>query len=267
MEIGILDGMEQENQFPICVLNQQQNAEGEDNGEHEHVSETEEADDFMDEHALTAQHWVSEYIAFWRNMDLYDFGLLMMSITINNGTWGIEAIVIFYYVLFMMNRYNEDIIYCTFMLFCVVLVFGVVNLIIPRLIQRIIPNYIWLMIIASFCMILVGLFGGLLTDRKYNIDIEYYWIFSICLGVLLGMVSMVSEMCILELQPTDHVGKVTGMKDCLKYIFRGGGIAIVGLFWHSPNYEAIWFGVALFSIISCTVCCIMWFMVKCGKKR
>ena len=271
LKVGILDDMEKEEQFPIC----EREHAGTCNSDNENMNDSETEDlipDSHDDSTSTQMYflsfWFMQYISFWNNMSLSDFGLLMNSIIINQTMWAIEAIVITYYVLFIINRYNDkSIIYCTLMLSIFVLIFGLVNLFIPRLIKKVVPNHVWLMIFSSFLCIIVGIFGGLFTYHDINgIGIECYWLLSIFLAFVLGSTSILSEMCILELQPKEHIGKVTGMKDGIKMLFRGGGIVIVGLFWHSPYYEALWFGIAVCSIVSFVVSLAMWVIMKRSPK-
>eukprot|EP01083_Nonionella_stella_P012863 36315_1 len=225
MDVGVIKHLQKDEQFPVCLLSESTFATSDDSN---------------------ASHWVFEYISFWKNMPLFDCALLMTAIMTNNATWGIEAIIIFYFILFMISRYSTDIVYSTFMLFALVFMFGLMNLIIPRLIKRVIASYVWIMVVSSFMGMLVGFIAAWNPANTVNC----FWAYSVAVGVLLGITSILSEMCILELQPKQHIGKVTGMRDCIKYLFRGASIAVVGSLWHGPNYEALWLGIAVCSAIS-----------------
>ena len=183
---------------------------------------------------------------FWSELELYDIIILLNCILINDITWAIEAIVIFYYVLFMIYRYNTSIIYCTLMLLQFTIIYGIINVLMPRLIKRVIPSYIWIIIVCSF--ILSGF--AILCSMQFNI-LENYWYYNVFAGLLFGIISILSEMCILELQPTKHIGKITGIKGLAKYFLRSITILLIGLFWTGPYYKALWYGISILSFVQC----------------
>ena len=255
--------MEEDEQFPICLLTMKQEKEKTDDSD----DTTSETETFLNGEVITNSNWVStiiESVSFWKGMSLYDFGLLMSSILINNVTWAVESIFIFYYVLFMKYRYDKNIIYCTIMLFSIIFMYGMPNLIIPRLIKKVIPNYIWLMWLSSFIMIFPGIIGGILTYLE-DVGVVWYWVISVPGGLLLGMASILSEMCILELQPKEHIGKITGWKDGIKMALRGASIGFVGIFWKSPYFESLWFGWAVCSVLCCVISSVVWIMLRIHK--
>ena len=195
------------------------------------------------------QNPVINYFKFWYNLPSYDLWMLLNAIIMNNAAWAIEAIVIFYYVLFMVNRYDTDIVYSTFMLVELTVIYGVTNLLVPRMINRILPKYVWIITITSGLLLLVCI----LCVMERNL-LVYYWVYDIFIAVLFGVISISSEMCILELQPKQHTGKVTGLKGCIKYIFRGSSTGLVGLFWlQETNYSSLWYGVGI-------LCCIVFIL-------
>ena len=91
-------------------------------------------------------------------------------------------------------------------------------------------------------------------------QLVYYWIYDVLIGILFGICSMSSEMCILELQPKQHTGKVTGFKGFVKYIFRGFFMALVGMFWTQPLYNSLWYAFAISSIMVMTLSILMLIM-------
>ena len=262
LNVGILDNLEQHEQFPIT---QQENDEIVSESDSDHNIENDERSSFIDHQIVTTTNSIIDVVAFWKNMSRYEFGLLSSSIIINNLTWMIETIFIFYFVLFITYRYDKNIIYCTMMLVLIISTFGIIMLLTPIFIKIIIPKYIWLMILSSFILGSAGIFGGFLAlDEETHII--WYWILCALGGFLLGLISILSEMCILELQPKEHIGKVTGWKDSMKMAFRGLGVGIVGFFWIDPYYEAIWFGIAAGAILCCILSFIIWTMIGFSKK-
>ena len=68
-----------------------------------------------------------------------------------------------------------------------------------------------------------------------------YQLFNITCGLPLGVLSMTSEMIILEIQPTTASGKISGAKGLLRNWLKAIALLLVGLFWditHNSFYYA-----------------------------
>merc|ERR1712048_252321 len=112
----------------------------------------------------------------------------------------------------LINIYNASILYGILMFIEFAVIFGVTTLIVPLILKRIIPTHIWVMTLCSA----IGAFVCVFCTSKINHILEMHWLYNVGIACSFSVVAMVSEMCVLELQPEKHSGKVTGLKDGLK---------------------------------------------------
>ena len=80
-----------------------------------------------------------------------------------------------------------------------------------------------------------------------------YWLFNITSGIPLGLLSMTSEMIILELQPTEAAGKISGAKGLLRNWLKAIALLLVSIFWdisHNSFYYVA--GISLILGLLCT---------------
>ena len=249
--VGIIDTLSEDEQFPVCVtLNKVQN-QNEDNTEND-INKA--RDKLMDS--------VRNYLHFWSKMPSYELWMLLISICMENLAWCMEAIITFYYILWMKNRFGADLVYGTLMMLYLVVIFAVVNVVIPIVISRIIPKYIWVICIACILQICVCVAAAMEFNEKI-----YYWIYNGIIGILFAIILRASTMCVLELQPKEHTGKVTGLNVFIAFIFRGATIALVGVFWMGPYYSSIWYGIATLSCIILVLSVIMIVMNKTSRSH
>ena len=91
---------------------------------------------------------------------------------------------------------------------------------------------------------------------------EYFWIYNGIEGILFAIITRASEMCMLELQPKEHIGKVAGLAGFLGYVFRGLIIGFVGVFWIGPYFSSPWYGAAGVSSLILLLSIIMIMMTR-----
>lgn len=233
--VGINKSMPDDEQFPAC-LNIQKIQDQND-------KEDDTTDTTANNKLVTS---IRSYLQFWSKMPTQDLLQLLIAICMENLSWCIsmETIITFYFILFMKNRYSADIMYATSLMLYLVIAFAVVNVVIPMIIKRIIPKYIWLISLSCLLQICICT----LAAMRFNQEI-YFWIYNGVIGILFTIISRASTMCVLELQPKEHTGKVTGLNVFIAFIFRGISIALVGAFWNHPYYSSIWYGNAVISFL------------------
>merc|ERR1711971_854216 len=127
---------------------------------------------------------------------------------------------------------------------------GVTNLMVPKCIPRILPNFVILIIVSSamLCVLSLGL-------TLHNNDILIFWLGVVPFGVLFGVasVAIVSEMVILETQPKRHSGKVSAAKTSLKVAMRSFAAMLTGLFWFAISCIGVLI-YALSMVMTVTAC-------------
>ena len=130
------------------------------------------------------------------------------------------------------------------MLTLMTICFGITNIIIPKVIDRIIPKYTILIAISS-----ILLSGGCIAFTLVSHQMRI-WILTPFAGGLFGATCISSEMCILEIQPKQHSGKVNGIKSSLKALLRAFGVLGVGVCWDTDiGGDALWYGSAICALL------------------
>ena len=86
-----------------------------------------------------------------------------------------------------------------------------------------------------------------------------FWIYDILFGGLWGVLSMLLEFMVLEVQPTAYLARIAAIKGILVQICVGFGVVCVGLLWHlSYNWfwfvQSIWLAVSLLLLVILVVC-------------
>eukprot|EP01084_Bolivina_argentea_P311069 538393_1 len=86
--------------------------------------------------------------------------------------------------------------------------------------------------------------------------IYLYWIWAIFIGIATGVLCIATEICLLELQPKKHVGKINGLKTLFRYGFLAATTALIAFYWEINNHIWFWYFQAftfIFGLISVTI--------------
>jgi len=76
----------------------------------------------------------------------------MLAMTQNNLCWTFEAVLVFYFALFMTEKFETTLVVTSTMLTVMTICYGITNIVIPKVIARIIPKYTFLITIASISL-------------------------------------------------------------------------------------------------------------------
>ena len=134
------------------------------------------------------------------------------------------------------------------MLFCITLFIGITTITLPKLIPRIISNYLFVVTLSAISFIIILVFVTVYNLNE-NPSIIPYWAINPFSGIAFGVMHISTEMCILELQPKQHAGKVNGIKEAINVICRIPAIFFVGLFWDDTDGNSCWIGAMICCII------------------
>ena len=90
-----------------------------------------------------------------------------------------------------------------------------------------------------------------IDNNNDDIDIAFFWVYSIILGFFTSILFMTLEAFIIQIQPKHISGKIQGLKLCLNFICEAISASIVGILWNY-SIEYIWYVPAIsFSITIC----------------
>eukprot|EP01083_Nonionella_stella_P090861 253933_1 len=132
--------------------------------------------------------------------------------------------------LYMLDRFGLSVFLTTTQIIAAAISFGVLSFIMPDYVKQLslakkyalaLPFYV--IIIAMF------MFAIPLTEKKY---IYLLWVWLFILGTCLGALFVISELCILELQPKQHTGKINGIKTAIRFAVAAVVAALIAYFWN-----------------------------------
>ena len=187
--------------------------------------------------------------------------ILALAVVQNTVCWAVELTMVFFFAAFILARFAVPLWHSALMLAMMTASFGVTNIALPKLVERIIPNFV--VLIAASSALLCAVF--VVLARHAN-DVVVYWLLAPLWGALFGVASIASEMAILEAQPKKHSGKVSGAKSALEQLCRAVAVLVVGVCWDDEYGDSLWIGCAIMSAIVACLSVLMQLVIRTGQK-
>eukprot|EP01083_Nonionella_stella_P074815 203053_1 len=240
--IGLVHGKEDDEQFPIC-MNVNANA-----GPYENK-------------------WYKV-----PQLSSYEWFMLLCILFINSSVSVGESAFVVYYSLYVVQVLRSNVIVGTCGILILSVAFIIGNLVVPKWINpnedskcKLIKDKYFVMILCLMVLILhmVYLF-------PFNRTIPMYCVFDFTCGFAIGVLSMASEIIILEVQPTEDSGKVSGAKGLIRNWLIAVASLIIALWWdREPNslyfVLAASFGIAL--LLTLAMVAAKWLMKRKRKEN
>eukprot|EP01083_Nonionella_stella_P043815 118252_1 len=196
---------------------------------------------------------------------------MMTNITISNACLiGIEGIVSTYYLVYCKKEFNDSIIVSTMQIALFVSLFVVSSVATPPLFKCCYKR----MNVATelqnksynveYCVLFIG--------HLINIPLWLYiwqrvqqnniiWALMIIAGIGLGFTNMTQEIMLLEIQPKQHAGKISGAKTMARMFLKAFGCLAVGVLWTRQVYWFLWV-MGYMYVISLSLTFVMFFTQK-----
>eukprot|EP01084_Bolivina_argentea_P306020 528728_1 len=148
-------------------------------------------------------------------------------------------IVTFQFIsVYMFDRFGLSVFWSTSQIISGIVPFGVISFILPdytknwkRINKYLICTPLYIIDIVIFVVVIP------LSDVKH---IYLFWVLWPILGSVQGALFVISEICILELQPKQHSGKINGIKTAGRFGVGAIVAALVAYLWNT-GVEHVWF--------------------------
>eukprot|EP01084_Bolivina_argentea_P085904 155290_1 len=205
---------------------------------------------------------------FWKEISMYHWYGIISIIVERAILIRLESLFIVYYIPFMLRKLdksNKDykkqnvVLLCTLqiMVMSVAFIISTVliskyNHLLPTLYKYINPNL--LIIILALLTIFTN---SIFTINDTNIDFYLYFVFAAITGTCLGFSIIILDFLLLDIQPPQHAGKISGIKGLVKYIVAGLFLALVNWYWKFTENSMI-YSVILGDVIIIVLSCISW---------
>eukprot|EP00483_Globobulimina_turgida_P003044 UN03049 len=183
----------------------------------------------------------------------------MINILIANACLlGIEGVAATYFLIYCKKELNEAIIVSTMQLAAFMLFFIIASVVTPPLLKRF-PN-------CEYVVLFIGHVTGIplwwfVFQRIQNVQ-YMRWLFLCVAGIGLGVTNMTQEVMLLNLQPKQHAGKVSGAKMMARKFLKAFACLAVAILWTHQIYWFLWVIGCLYAI-SLLLTLIMFFAQKC----
>eukprot|EP01084_Bolivina_argentea_P061548 112494_1 len=201
----------------------------------------------------------------------YSTWFLMFNITTANACLlGTEGIMATYYLVYCNEQFNQRIIYSTVQVSMFVLLFVGCSILTPPLLKRCYGKNA--LTKKSYKYEYIILFVG----HFINIPLWFYvcqrlepnhifrWIIIPLGGIGTGFTNMTQEVMLLDFQPKQYAGKVSGAKIMSRQFAKAIGVLCVGILWqHNLNWF-LWV-IGCFWSISLLLTVIIFITHKCNK--
>eukprot|EP00483_Globobulimina_turgida_P005894 UN05904 len=140
--------------------------------------------------------------------------------------------------LYMISRYNLSLFWISTQIIAGSIAFVVVSVIMPNYIQTLSLKRKYLLATPFyFILVIIYMFSVPMTNKSM---IYLIWIWWFVQGGVVSMLFVIEEICIIELQPKLHTGKVNGLKTALRFGISCILSSLVAYFWNTGS-EHIWF--------------------------
>ena len=209
---------------------------------------------------------VEHFTTKWDYLSKYEWYLLFIILFQNCMGMGIQVCVVYYYAAYMEDLYNSTVIVSTsqIAIFC----FGIVSG--TQIIKYYASNntnldsfFAPIVIISYVVAILynVLLYPNLplwINSDMTNIIVCYFA--SLGYGLTIGILMMITELRLLELQPKEISGRIVGIRGFFRGLTEGTMMLLIGQFWEYGNdYAWFWYiqaascGIGIICVIAMSI--------------
>eukprot|EP01083_Nonionella_stella_P040245 109344_1 len=204
LTIGMMDG-EEDRQFPICL-----NTTG------------------------TKDKWYK-----LPQISAYEWFMLLSMMLINSTVSIGETAFVIYYTLHVVEELHGNVLIGTCGIVVIAVGFILGNLIVPKWFNSNAESKTLSLVRNKYVAVIVSLLILILHTVylfPFIPSITLYWVLDFTVGLPLGILSMASEMIVLEIQPTKDSGKISGAKGLLRNCMVAVALLIIALYWdRAPN--------------------------------
>ena len=237
LQVGLMEEKEDSEQFPICL-------------ERLRINNSVAASD--PEISADEIKWYT-----LPKLSGYEWFMILNILYINTTPIIAEICWVVYFAIHVVEDLDGNIIVGTSQLMVVAITFISGNLLINKWCssnlvsnESIFKNKYLIMSIALISLISLGM-----VFFPFIPSINMYWLFNFISGLSLGILSMTSELILLEIQPTKESGKISGAKGLLRNWLKAIALLLVSIFWeYSHN--------SFFYVAGCS--CIMGLLCTSG---
>ena len=205
--------------------------------------------------------------------------LIFLSVLISNLIYCNEFIQLYYYTVYMNDKYNQTVLISILQLSieCISLVFAAQFVkILDKKYQNYKSNYFkqnskhynkykfdlthsnWLVMCVLIASIIGAIFSFIIipnNDVFFNLNFQIsFWFWSIIMGIYFGLTWITQDMVLLLVMPSKMAGKVYSGSSLMRYVIGGTALLSMGILW---EYSHEWFFYLQGILYSLTVVVIL----------
>eukprot|EP01084_Bolivina_argentea_P084686 153116_1 len=188
----------------------------------------------------------------------YSWFLMITTLIANACLLGIEGVTSTYYLLYCDQEFDENIITATMQIALYVLLFITACVITPPMLKCLNKrngnensvgkksyNYEYIVLLVGHCINIPLYF---FIWQRVQHEGYMRWVMMCFAGIGLGVTNMTQEVMLLEFQPKQHAGKVSGAKTMARQFMKAFACLAVGVLWIKQVYWFLWVMGYLFAI-------------------
>eukprot|EP01083_Nonionella_stella_P139812 427287_1 len=261
--LGLLVGDEDKKQFPICLNRFICTNAPELPGDYHNGDESVDIDKKSTNNCASTQDLPQKAETSAANkskwytlpqLSGYEWFMLISIILINSTVSIGENAFVIYYSLYVVEELHSNVIIGTCGVVVMAVGFMIGNLVVPLWFKSSTDSKEEAPLIRNKYFVVVVCLMVLLLHTTYlfpfHASISLYWFLDFTVGLPLGILSMSTEIIVLEIQPAKDSGKISGAKGFIRNVMIAITLFIIAMFWdQDPNafyfVVAASFGVAL----------------------
>eukprot|EP01084_Bolivina_argentea_P261815 442599_1 len=180
---------------------------------------------------------------------------------------GIQLVILYWYALYMRDRYNVSIVISTLQIGCeyffLIIGIGLINQIQSKNIITFTKtnNIILFIMFLSYVIcifLLLYCFPTSNNNNNNNVATINYWFYNALYGLFCGILLFIQQIIIINNQSIHQIGRTAGMQEIFKEAMRSMIVLVIGLLWN-VNIQWMWytqaiaFGLALILLVAFVV--------------
>eukprot|EP01084_Bolivina_argentea_P263521 446050_1 len=202
----------------------------------------------------------SDFKAFWSSLSTVQWIQLINIITQYSLTTTIEVLMSTFYAVFIIDYFSQNVLYATSQLFAFAFGSALGCLVITILNKKYkLKNKIHYLNVMSSAIILIFLYFIVLP---MIINVHLFWLINVFFGFFVGSITISQETVILQKQPTQHAGKIGGIKSFIFNIMPAIAMLYTGLLY--SNHVQYAFGYVSAGC-SAVVLCLLTILFICKR--